>query len=1037
MQQQSQPKDWYAPLRQLASLGSIRSKIRHMGDLAEQRRQTLSQYFTPDVAAAWMWSFVGDLEITSVLDNSIGSARLLQFAKPGKHKLYGVDVHAATVDEVRRVVSDAGFECEILCAGMENVRPVGMDLAIINPPFSITLESVGLKAEEGFTRIGRLGPDTNATSDEYAVIQALKAARVVVALLPRSSADAIRAGAGCWVSKKVQSRLRGVFDLPAATFNEENANVLTSVVVFAEGASKRQPIHRTVESFDEPVPDLGLLDPDFKQTRSADLRYQLLDATEPTIKLPVTGIRTVKIALDGRKVRLRYFCGLTQAIVANAVLDKRIFSTEHHRLPKGVQFNGQGKLDVEAYLLADAPIAAFQAFVEDIRLAGGEPVVQPGVFETLARKVRRHERAVVALKHTIYTKGASNMASVIGVSKRTHNVNPTKWLSPVIQAGEHVEFTRAEQGGYRYQKNGKGFLINTDELEANYVLEGASEGWRIAHEGLLKAYPTEAARLRKRAIELGIHSWLSWDFQMDDLIEMTMKPHGGVIAWKQACGKSRLNAALILLSGVKHGLIVVESRLVEEMLVQLDRIGIAGENVCVIDAPAKLSQLKQINLISYERLRMLVDDNVSHRVTYAHKLRRRIGLVCADEGERLANFDSDQSRALFQLAARKRYISTGTPIANYPRDIHGLLLFTIGDGTACQPYGYRNGFAEKWWLKSMQHACRGIDKIRDDYLVVEWVTHAFSETLREGAKREIPKIANVEKFRDWLAPHVKRRLTEEPEVAKHIQLPPAIFETVSVEWDSKHLAFYLRAADDFAQWYRDRNDSEKRNNLAVLLAKLQAVQIALNIPQKGVEGLGAYTGLTSKQRAVIDYMVDLSAQGKKGLLYCENPRTVQLLFKELAARGIKSVQFHGGISIKKRVQAKDEQFIAGDADHLLATKASAKAGYNIPEADVVLFYDRSWSAKTEGQAMARPMRVERKEAVKVVYFHLAGSIDIYQDQMVAFKQDSANAGLDWATPVKEDEEFLHLSTVLANFVDDLANLNNITPHEMRKLLKAA
>lgn len=1032
-----QSQSWYAPLRHLASLGSQKGKIKNMGELAAARKQHLSQFFTPDEVAAWMWAFVAHLDIKSILDNSIGSARLLQFADPAKHKLFGVDVHAATVDEVRRVVSEAGFKCEILCTGMENVRPVGMCAAIINPPFSITLESTGLKAEEGFTRFGRLGPDTNATSDEYAVIQALKAARVVVALLPRSSADAIRAGTGCWASSKVQSRVRGVFDLPAATFKEENANVLTSVVVFGEGASKRQRIHRVVELFEEPVPELGLLDPEFKKTRSADLRYQLLDATEPTITLPVTGDRTVRIALDGRKVRLRFFCGLTQAMVANAVLDRRIFSTEHHRLPKGVQFNGQGKLDVEAYLLQEDPVAAFKGFVEDICTAGGEPIVQPGVFETLERKVRRYKRAAMALKHTIYTKGASSLANVIGVSKRTHNVNPAKWLSPVIQAGEQVEFTRVEQGGYQYQKNGKSFLINTDELEANYVLEGASEGWQIVHEGLLKAYPAEASRLRKRATELGIHHWLSWDFQMDDLIELTMKPHGGVAAWKQACGKSRLNAALILLSGVKHGLIVVESRLIGEMLVQLERIGIGGETVCVIDAPAKLSQLKQINLISYERLRMLVDDTVSKRVTYAHRLRRRIGLVCADEGERLANFESDQSRALFQLAARKRYISTGTPIANYPRDIHGLLLFTIGDGTAAQPYGFRKGFAETWWIKSMQHASRGVDMIRDDYLVVAWVTHTFSETLREGAKREIPKIANVEKFRAWLAPHVKRRLTEEPEVAKHIQLPPAIFETITVPWDRKHLAYYLRAADDFSQWYRDRNDSEKRNNLAVLLAKLQAVQIALNIPQKGVEGLGAYGDLTSKQRAVIDYLVDLSAQGKKGMLYCENPQTVRLLHRELAARGIKSVQFHGGISIEKRVQAKDQQFIAGDADHLLATKASAKAGYNVPQADVVLFYDRSWSAKTEGQAMARPMRVERKEAVRIVYFHLEGSLDIYQDQMVAFKQDSANAGLDWATPVKEDDEFLHLSTVLQNFVDDLAKLNNLSAHDMRKILKAA
>jgi hypothetical protein len=337
----------------------------------------------------------------------------------------------------------------------------------------------------------------------------------------------------------------------------------------------------------------------------------------------------------------------------------------------------------------------------------------------------------------------------------------------------------------------------------------------------------------------------------------------------------------------------------------------------------------------------------------------------------------------------------------------------------------------------MEYAVRGVEKIRDEFTVIEWCTHEWSETLREGAKREIPKIANVEKFRAWLAPHVKRRLTEEPEVARYIQLPPARFVKIDVDWDAEHLAYYLRAADDFADMYRNLRDSEKKCNLALLLAKLQAVQTALNIPQRGVEGMGTYTGLTSKQRAAIDLLVDLSSKGKKALLYCENPDTCKLIFTELAARNIKSVQFHGGIGIKQRVKAKDELFIRGEADHLLCTKASARAGYNIPEADFVVFYDRSWSAKTEGQAMARPMRVERKEAVTVVYLHLPGSLDHYQDQMVSFKQDSANAGLDWATPELEDAEFLHLSTVLANFVEDLAKIHNLHPHEMRKILKAA
>lgn len=1033
-----QLQEWYAPLRALVSLGSRKRKLANMGDLAAARREHLSQFFTPDVVAFWMWKFVADLDINSILDNSIGSGRLVQFADPAKHSIYGVDVHQDTVDEVKRVVSEVGFQCDILCAGMEMVRPRGMDVAIINPPFSVHLESAGLERQDGFTRMGRFGPDSSAISDEYAVVQALKAARVVLALLPRSSADAIRSRSGCWASVKVQSRLRGVFDLPADTFKEENANVLTSVVVFGEGEVKAAPIHGTVVSFDEPVPALHLQDGERKTSREPSLRYQLLDVAAQTITLPMTGDRTVRISLDGRKIRLRYFCGLTQAKVANAVLCKRIFSSEHIRLPQGVVYAGQGKLDVEAYLVADDPIAAFDKFVTSIRDAGGEPQLQPGVIETLKRKHRRHLRAALALKHTIWTRGASNLNFLVGTAKRTFNCDPKQWVSPVIKEGEQVEFKRTDAGLYAFTKKDREYLLNADDLEAKFTLEGANEGWTVVHAGLAKAYPQEAARLRKRVEKLGIDKWLSWDYQIEDLIELTMKPYGSVAAWKQALGKSRLAAALILLSGVKHGLMVLESRLIGEMLEQLHRIGITADQVCVIDSPEKLSQLRQINLIAYERLRMRVDDTRRKKdVTYATRLRRRIGLVVADEGERLANFDSDQSRALFRLSARKRYILTGTPIANYPRDIHGLLLFTAGDATASQPFGYRRGFLEKWWVDTMEYAVRGVEKIKEKFVTIEWCTHDWSETLREGAKREVPKIANVEEFRSWLAPHVKRRLTEEPEVAKYIQLPPAKFVKIDVDWDAKHLAYYLRAADDFAEMYRNLRDSEKKCNLALLLAKLQAVQTALNIPQRGVEGMGAYTGLTSKQRAVIDYLVDLSSKGKKGLLYCENPDTVKLIFNELAARGIKSVQFHGGIGIKQRVKAKDELFIRGEADHLLCTKASARAGYNVPQADHVIFYDRSWSAKTEGQAMARPMRVERKEAVTVVYFHLPGSLDHYQDQMVSFKQDSANAGLDWATPELENAEFLHLSTVLANFVEDLAKIHNLHPHEMRKMLKAA
>jgi hypothetical protein len=1026
--------NWYAPLRALRSLGSQKEKISHMGELAEARKKHLGQFFTPDAVAAFMWRLVENLPVRNLFDNSIGSGRLLQYANPEDHRIYGVDVHKETVDVVKDVFETVGFDVEIIDTGMENIRPINMCCSLINPPFSIHLESHGLLPIEGFTRMGRFGPDTSAISDEYAVAQALECSSIVIALVPKSSADAMRRREGCWSERKVVHRLCAVFDLPDDSFEEEGTKVSTSVAVFGEYLTRKSIVHLKLDNLNQEIPNLNLKQALSSYRGKPELKFQHLDCLEPTITLPVTGDNRVRISLDGRKIKLKYACGFTQARVENAILMKRISSTEHVRLPRGVKYAGQGKLDLEVYLIQEDPIEAFNHFLDLIKCAEATPVVDGGVMPTLLRKVRKSLRSSTPLRHTVWSRGASNAETITGAARKSHNVDPSKWISPVIKEGEEVTFKKLLSGRFEFSKKDQKYEINADDLESRFNLLGASEGWQTVHTGLQVAFPHQANLLKNRLDRLGIRDWLTWDFQSEDCIELTMKPKGAVAAWKQACGKSRLAAALVLMSEMKHGLIIVESRLVGEMLGQLLKINIPASEINVINKPDDLTTLKQFNIISYERARSIVDRSVSKNMTYARRLRRRIGILIADEGERLANMESAQSQALFNISAKKCYILTGTPIANYPRDIHGVVAFVAGDGTASQPYGFRRGYLERNWINSMEFACRGIQQLSNDFVTLEWVTWEFAETLREGAKREIPKIANVEKFRSWLSPIIKRRLTEEPEVEKFIHLKKPYFETHDVQWDPAHLSFYLEVADDFAEIFKKEKDGG-RNNLAVLLAKLQAVQIALNAPQMGVKGFPCFAGLTSKQRAVRDYLAEKVAEGKKVLMYAENPSVIELMARELDKLGIDSVKFHGGIPIQKRIKDKDDRFVNGNTPVMLLTKGSGKAGYNLPMANEVVFYDRSWSAKTESQAMARPIRTENKFSVKGNFFHLPGSLDEYQSQMVAFKSDAANAGLDWATPELDETEFLHLTYILEKFVKELADLHGINSNKMRTHLK--
>ncbi|WP_313063651.1 hypothetical protein [Paraburkholderia sp. LEh10] len=87
--------------------------------------------------------------------------------------------------------------------------------------------------------------------------------------------------------------------------------------------------------------------------------------------------------------------------------------------------------------------------------------------------------------------------------------------------------------------------------------------------------------------------------------------------------------------------------------------------------------------------------------------------------------------------------------------------------------------------------------------------------------------------------------------------------------------------------------------------------------------------------------------------------------------------------------------------------------------------------------MRRALRWNRKGVLNVEYFHLPGSVDEYQAQMVAHKRDSMQAGLDWATPELEEETFLHMDSLLDRFVDDPAIMHEHIAADMRKLLKEA
>lgn len=1022
-----QPLPWRNSSAKLIAKGVTARKAESLADLHRRRGEAQGQFYTPDWVCRGMWGLLQpamDAALAgspqgarvALLDNSVGSGRLFQYADPEKHALYGCDIDPDCIDALNVDAGAAGFRFEFEAAGMEQVKARSFGASLINPPFGLHLEHPQMQPYPS-TCYGRFGPNTSTNSHLYALDHALSAAPAVIALLPITAREECLA----------RNRLIAEILLPGNTFTLEGAAVQTAVYVFGKDPN-RSPVRKyTVEEGDDwPELDLQCIS---DQTQSPKLTVGGVDISEPVITTPVTGNARVVLHHHNRRLKLRFNCGLVEAKVMNGLLRDTVAPSpdefkRKHRYPSEIRFQGDGLFLLDTYPLQEDPEQAFQSTIEKIRELGGSPQVSATLMGYWNKLLKRHQRARAQFRHTVKRSGVDDIKVTAkrGMLLETGNVR-----SPVIRKGEVVSVMPLG-GDYVIEKDGFSVQYRRDQIQKLFDFpdnqdERVVAGWEVVHEGLLAEFPALAHSWRMKIRAAGIN-WL-WPYQEDSLIELLMKPYGAIAAWEQGTGKARLSIALAIMSG--KGLICVESGLVPEMVRELKKIRLPESQWQVVRSADETRTLRMVNVISYHRLKAKAGTG---KQTLAHLLRRKARMVMADEGGILANPKSQQSVALLRLAPRKLYVLDGTPIGNYPRDILPLAASAVGGGVAHQPYDIRSGlYLQASLINSASFTPRGIDQFRDNHVVLEWATNEFTDDLRSGAKREIPKINNVVKFRDWTSSFLQRRTRYEPEVEPFAGCPRPVPYVREIPWDDGHLRHYLKPAVDFSTWFegykREKELEGKGVNFIAVLARINAVIQAANQPHASDKGAGVcYSPLTSKQRYAVDRLETLAKAGKKTILYATSPKLLRRLEKELAARGIEAVLFTGQESINQRTKDLDERFRFGPAPVLLASLGVSQRGLNLEQASHIIFFNRDWTADAEAQAIARTTRPDQKLQVMVEYLHLIGSIDVYMAQVVDWKQAAADSGLDWGDGATESDVFMHMDAVLERFCMEVQGLSS-------------
>ena len=356
-----------------------------------------------------------------------------------------------------------------------------------------------------------------------------------------------------------------------------------------------------------------------------------------------------------------------------------------------------------------------------------------------------------------------------------------------------------------------------------------------------------------------------------------------------------------------------------------------------------------------------------------------------------------------------------------------------------QPYGlWGRPFLSPGIIDNASLSMRGMDAFRDAFVTTEWVTAEFRDRM-VGGKREIPRLNSPGLYRDWVSRCVLRRRKDEPGVREFFPnaQEPRI-EVRSFPWAPAHLRSYIRAADEFAAWWRQRRAaetgrSENKLNMIATLVRVGALAKVASVPQCPPEGIVPVVGMVPKQQGAIEQAVEWAAEGHKTILFVQFQATAQVMARALEARGLDVVVYTGRTSIKARSRALSERFRNGSAQVLIASYKVARKGLNIPQASRVGLLDRDWSDEIERQAIHRVLRQQQTRQVEVVAFHTEGSVDDYQAQMTRHKRAASASGVDHIDA--EDEEFLHIDQILNDLVDNLARLRGTQSFTVRQELK--
>ena len=344
-------------------------------------------------------------------------------------------------------------------------------------------------------------------------------------------------------------------------------------------------------------------------------------------------------------------------------------------------------------------------------------------------------------------------------------------------------------------------------------------------------------------------------------------------------------------------------------------------------------------------------------------------LIVIDEAQNIKNTVTAQTKAVNTLSAYSHIAMSGTPVENRLSEYWSIM-----------------NFANKGLLGSLK-----------DF------NSRYGRPIQIEGSRDA-----AEKFKAVTAPFMLRRLKSDKSIIS--DLPDKIERDEFAILTPDQSALYQQTLNEAMREIegiegKDHASLFKREGL--VLQMIMALKQICNHPAQFLKTKQAEADLSGKAMLLTDLVRTIVENGEKVLIFTQFKEMGDLLVNILEKADIRSMFYHGGISLKKRTELVERfQKIRSAQVFILSLKAAGN-GLNLTAATHVIHYDLWWNPAVEAQATDRAYRIGQHSNVQVYRFITKGTFEEKINTMIQDKKQLADltvgTGEKWLASMSDDE----------------------------------